>query len=211
MFLLSCNLNSPGKLVLPCERVDARWGKLECEWRACDLQGTTNFDEDLCTSVPLHCSSKTMLWVIHVICQWQFIEAISIWLYCIGSTYDSSFWSPLLLAFRYKTKFISVGFSRPPCSVSFHIPLNFLQLIHLARWDVQLERSCSGWPCNALKLDSLSYQQENCLKSFLQFWFNKVSSFAFWFNRNIKPSWIPFNYAALIDKRGKKKYKELYG
>ncbi|KAJ6985189.1 hypothetical protein D5086_018251 [Populus alba] len=37
---------SLGKLVFPCERVDARWGKLECEHRACDLQGTTNFDED---------------------------------------------------------------------------------------------------------------------------------------------------------------------
>ncbi|KAL2513460.1 FAD-linked sulfhydryl oxidase ERV1 [Forsythia ovata] len=35
---------SLGKLVFPCERVDARWGKLECEQRACDLQGTsTNF------------------------------------------------------------------------------------------------------------------------------------------------------------------------
>ncbi|KAM7479118.1 hypothetical protein LguiA_027331 [Lonicera macranthoides] len=32
---------SLGKLVFPCERVDARWGKLECELRACDLQGTT--------------------------------------------------------------------------------------------------------------------------------------------------------------------------
>ncbi|OAY39272.1 FAD-linked sulfhydryl oxidase ERV1 [Manihot esculenta] len=31
---------SLGKLVFPCERVDARWGKLECEQRACDLQGT---------------------------------------------------------------------------------------------------------------------------------------------------------------------------
>ncbi|XP_057964372.1 FAD-linked sulfhydryl oxidase ERV1 isoform X3 [Malania oleifera] len=30
---------SLGKLVFPCERVDARWGKLECEQRACDLQG----------------------------------------------------------------------------------------------------------------------------------------------------------------------------
>ncbi|KAE9447106.1 hypothetical protein C3L33_20993, partial [Rhododendron williamsianum] len=36
---------SLGKVVFPCERVDARWGKLECEQRACDLQGTstTNF------------------------------------------------------------------------------------------------------------------------------------------------------------------------
>ncbi|KAI3445900.1 hypothetical protein Pfo_002565 [Paulownia fortunei] len=32
---------SLGKLVFPCERVDARWGKLECEQRACDLQGTS--------------------------------------------------------------------------------------------------------------------------------------------------------------------------
>ncbi|KAI3448165.1 hypothetical protein Pfo_004830 [Paulownia fortunei] len=30
-----------GKLVFPCERVDARWGKLECEQHACDLQGTS--------------------------------------------------------------------------------------------------------------------------------------------------------------------------
>ncbi|OMO63342.1 Erv1/Alr [Corchorus olitorius] len=32
---------SLGKLIFPCERVDARWGKLDCEQRACDLQGTT--------------------------------------------------------------------------------------------------------------------------------------------------------------------------
>ncbi|KAL8541567.1 hypothetical protein ACS0TY_002725 [Phlomoides rotata] len=32
---------SLGKLAFPCERVDARWGKLECENRACDLQGTS--------------------------------------------------------------------------------------------------------------------------------------------------------------------------
>ncbi|XVE49305.1 hypothetical protein DITRI_Ditri01bG0072300 [Diplodiscus trichospermus] len=32
---------SLGKLVFQCERVDAKWGKLECEQRACDLQGTT--------------------------------------------------------------------------------------------------------------------------------------------------------------------------
>uniref|UniRef100_A0A5B6YSP8 Sulfhydryl oxidase n=1 Tax=Davidia involucrata TaxID=16924 RepID=A0A5B6YSP8_DAVIN len=39
---------SLGKLVFPCERVDARWGKLECEQRACDLQGTTtNFGSDI--------------------------------------------------------------------------------------------------------------------------------------------------------------------
>ncbi|PKI69428.1 hypothetical protein CRG98_010226 [Punica granatum] len=32
---------SLGKLVFPCERLDARWGKLECENRACDdVQGT---------------------------------------------------------------------------------------------------------------------------------------------------------------------------
>lgn len=31
---------SLGKPVFPCERVDARWGKLDCEQRACDLQGT---------------------------------------------------------------------------------------------------------------------------------------------------------------------------
>ncbi|OWM64796.1 hypothetical protein CDL15_Pgr028513 [Punica granatum] len=36
---------SLGKSVFPCERVDARWGKLECENRACDVQGTlTKFD-----------------------------------------------------------------------------------------------------------------------------------------------------------------------
>ncbi|KAL8097258.1 FAD-linked sulfhydryl oxidase ERV1 [Apium graveolens] len=33
---------SLGKLVFPCERVNARWGKLDCEQpRACDLQGRT--------------------------------------------------------------------------------------------------------------------------------------------------------------------------
>ncbi|KAJ8763459.1 hypothetical protein K2173_002342 [Erythroxylum novogranatense] len=37
---------SLGKLVFPCERVDARWGKLECEHRACDLLGTTDFGGD---------------------------------------------------------------------------------------------------------------------------------------------------------------------
>ncbi|XP_068656886.1 FAD-linked sulfhydryl oxidase ERV1 isoform X2 [Aristolochia californica] len=31
---------SLGKLVFPCQRVDARWGKLECQDRACDLEGT---------------------------------------------------------------------------------------------------------------------------------------------------------------------------
>ncbi|XP_057788160.1 FAD-linked sulfhydryl oxidase ERV1 [Salvia miltiorrhiza] len=35
---------SLGKVVFPCERVDARWGKLECEQRACDLQGTAAMD-----------------------------------------------------------------------------------------------------------------------------------------------------------------------
>ncbi|XP_012836727.1 PREDICTED: FAD-linked sulfhydryl oxidase ERV1-like [Erythranthe guttata] len=39
---------SLGKLVFPCERVEARWGKLECEQRACDLQGTSmNFSNEL--------------------------------------------------------------------------------------------------------------------------------------------------------------------
>ncbi|XP_010556521.1 PREDICTED: FAD-linked sulfhydryl oxidase ERV1 [Tarenaya hassleriana] len=32
---------SLGKLVFPCERVDARWGKLDCEQRSCDLQGSS--------------------------------------------------------------------------------------------------------------------------------------------------------------------------
>ncbi|XP_044508105.1 FAD-linked sulfhydryl oxidase ERV1-like [Mangifera indica] len=34
---------SLGKLVFPCERVDARWGKLDCEQRTCDVQGATKF------------------------------------------------------------------------------------------------------------------------------------------------------------------------
>ncbi|XP_077233438.1 erv1/Alr family protein isoform X2 [Tasmannia lanceolata] len=35
-----------GKVMFPCQRVDARWGKLECKDRACDLQGiTTNFSK----------------------------------------------------------------------------------------------------------------------------------------------------------------------
>ncbi|KAL3621087.1 Flavin-linked sulfhydryl oxidase of the mitochondrial IMS [Castilleja foliolosa] len=39
---------SLGKVVFPCERVDARWGKLECEQRACDLQGASmGFDDEL--------------------------------------------------------------------------------------------------------------------------------------------------------------------
>ncbi|XP_076953901.1 FAD-linked sulfhydryl oxidase ERV1-like [Bidens hawaiensis] len=37
---------SLGKPTFPCERVDARWGKLDCEHRMCDLQGTmTPFDK----------------------------------------------------------------------------------------------------------------------------------------------------------------------
>ncbi|KAM1687106.1 hypothetical protein ACFX1T_034863 [Malus domestica] len=32
---------SVNKPIFPCERVDARWGKLECEQRACDLLGIT--------------------------------------------------------------------------------------------------------------------------------------------------------------------------
>ncbi|CAA2987023.1 FAD-linked sulfhydryl oxidase ERV1-like [Olea europaea subsp. europaea] len=32
---------SLGKPVFSCERVDAEWGKLECEQRACEQQGTT--------------------------------------------------------------------------------------------------------------------------------------------------------------------------
>ncbi|XP_020276666.1 FAD-linked sulfhydryl oxidase ERV1 [Asparagus officinalis] len=31
---------SLGKLTFPCQRVNARWGKLDCKDRACDLQGT---------------------------------------------------------------------------------------------------------------------------------------------------------------------------
>ncbi|KAI3903252.1 hypothetical protein MKW98_031906 [Papaver atlanticum] len=30
---------SLGKLTFPCQRVDARWGKLDCKERACDLEG----------------------------------------------------------------------------------------------------------------------------------------------------------------------------
>ncbi|KAE8008102.1 hypothetical protein FH972_004647 [Carpinus fangiana] len=38
---------SLGKLVFPCERVDARWGKLECEQRACDVLGNmTEFGDE---------------------------------------------------------------------------------------------------------------------------------------------------------------------
>ncbi|XP_076911830.1 FAD-linked sulfhydryl oxidase ERV1-like isoform X2 [Bidens hawaiensis] len=37
---------SLGKPTFPCEQVDARWGKLDCEHRMCDLQGTmTPFDK----------------------------------------------------------------------------------------------------------------------------------------------------------------------
>ncbi|CAK8561239.1 unnamed protein product [Lathyrus sativus] len=33
---------SIGKPVFPCERVDARWGKLECEQKACEVIGSTS-------------------------------------------------------------------------------------------------------------------------------------------------------------------------
>ncbi|XP_059590512.1 FAD-linked sulfhydryl oxidase ERV1 [Vitis vinifera] len=36
------SLNKP---IFPCKRVDARWGKLKCELRACYLQGTPDFGE----------------------------------------------------------------------------------------------------------------------------------------------------------------------
>ncbi|XP_043708422.1 FAD-linked sulfhydryl oxidase ERV1 [Telopea speciosissima] len=37
---------SLGKPNFPCQRVDARWGKLDCKDRACDLQGITlDFDK----------------------------------------------------------------------------------------------------------------------------------------------------------------------
>lgn len=32
---------SLGKPVFACERVDARWGKLECEQKACEVIGST--------------------------------------------------------------------------------------------------------------------------------------------------------------------------
>ncbi|XP_010252830.1 PREDICTED: FAD-linked sulfhydryl oxidase ERV1 isoform X2 [Nelumbo nucifera] len=36
---------SLGKPIFPCRRVDARWGKLDCKERTCDVQGvTTEFD-----------------------------------------------------------------------------------------------------------------------------------------------------------------------
>ncbi|KAK9097191.1 hypothetical protein Sjap_022688 [Stephania japonica] len=34
---------SLGKPIFPCQRIDARWGKLECQDRACDLEGSTGF------------------------------------------------------------------------------------------------------------------------------------------------------------------------
>ncbi|KAK9165949.1 hypothetical protein Scep_001140 [Stephania cephalantha] len=34
---------SLGKPIFPCQRIDARWGKLECQDRACDLQGSAGF------------------------------------------------------------------------------------------------------------------------------------------------------------------------
>ncbi|XP_028780586.1 FAD-linked sulfhydryl oxidase ERV1 isoform X2 [Neltuma alba] len=37
---------SLGKPIFPCERVDARWGKLECEKNACEVLGSTGFDGD---------------------------------------------------------------------------------------------------------------------------------------------------------------------
>ncbi|KAI9127784.1 hypothetical protein K1719_000777 [Acacia pycnantha] len=37
---------SLGKPIFPCERVDARWGKLECEKNACEVLGSTIFDDD---------------------------------------------------------------------------------------------------------------------------------------------------------------------
>ncbi|KAL9276038.1 FAD-linked sulfhydryl oxidase ERV1-like protein [Drosera capensis] len=36
---------SLGKTIFPCERVDARWGKLDCEKRMCDLQGSEDFQD----------------------------------------------------------------------------------------------------------------------------------------------------------------------
>ncbi|XP_058217062.1 FAD-linked sulfhydryl oxidase ERV1-like isoform X1 [Rhododendron vialii] len=37
---------SLGKVVFSCERVDAKWGKLDCEQRTCDLQGNTKIFGD---------------------------------------------------------------------------------------------------------------------------------------------------------------------
>ncbi|KAH9613595.1 hypothetical protein KSS87_019324 [Heliosperma pusillum] len=38
---------SLGKPMFKCDRVDARWGKLDCEQRMCDLQGTSTFGNDI--------------------------------------------------------------------------------------------------------------------------------------------------------------------
>ncbi|PKU65933.1 FAD-linked sulfhydryl oxidase ERV1 isoform X2 [Dendrobium catenatum] len=35
---------SLGKQIFPCQRVNARWGKLDCLDRSCDLQGSTNLN-----------------------------------------------------------------------------------------------------------------------------------------------------------------------
>ncbi|XP_052192114.1 FAD-linked sulfhydryl oxidase ERV1 [Diospyros lotus] len=44
---------SLGKVAFPCERVDARWGKLECQQpQACDLQGVTTAIATATTSWP---------------------------------------------------------------------------------------------------------------------------------------------------------------
>nr|KYP53549.1 FAD-linked sulfhydryl oxidase ALR [Cajanus cajan] len=40
LVMVSKSLDKP---VFPCERVDARWGKLECEQRACEIIGSTTF------------------------------------------------------------------------------------------------------------------------------------------------------------------------
>uniref|UniRef100_A0A453IPR3 Uncharacterized protein n=1 Tax=Aegilops tauschii subsp. strangulata TaxID=200361 RepID=A0A453IPR3_AEGTS len=33
---------SLGKTIFPCQRVNARWGKLDCPDRACDLEGSND-------------------------------------------------------------------------------------------------------------------------------------------------------------------------
>ncbi|XP_020103922.1 FAD-linked sulfhydryl oxidase ERV1 isoform X2 [Ananas comosus] len=33
---------SLGKVIFPCQRVNARWGKLDCKDRSCDLEGTVD-------------------------------------------------------------------------------------------------------------------------------------------------------------------------
>ncbi|XP_060169934.1 FAD-linked sulfhydryl oxidase ERV1 [Lycium barbarum] len=38
--IVNRSLNKPK---FPCDRVDARWGKLDCEQRSCDLQGADKF------------------------------------------------------------------------------------------------------------------------------------------------------------------------